>query len=155
EAGMRLVATTAVIDDPKSPGAEVQREAWLEVVDRLSEFGPLVTPSLGPHAIYTVGRESLEWLRRLVARREPVGQVHLSETEKEVADCVETNGVRPAPYLDQVGLLTERTALAHGVWLDEAELELIAERGATVVTNPAANMKLAVGGPFPYPAAAR
>ncbi|MGN6201095.1 MAG: amidohydrolase family protein, partial [Solirubrobacterales bacterium] len=33
------------------------------------------------------------------------------------------------------------------------ELALIAERGATVVSNPAANMKLAVGGVFPYPAA--
>ena len=45
--------------------------------------------------------------------------------------------------------------LAHGVWLDRDELELIAERGATVVANPAANMKLAVGGVLPYPEAAR
>jgi 5-methylthioadenosine/S-adenosylhomocysteine deaminase len=45
--------------------------------------------------------------------------------------------------------------LAHGVWLDDAELELIAEREATVVANPAANMKLAVGGVLPYPAASR
>ena len=43
--------------------------------------------------------------------------------------------------------------LAHGVWLDRVELELIAERGATIVTNPVANLKLAVGGVFPYPAA--
>ena len=43
--------------------------------------------------------------------------------------------------------------LAHGVWLDDDELELIAERGAVVVTNPVANMKLAVGGVFPYPRA--
>ena len=61
--------------------------------------------------------------------------------------------MRPAAYLDRLGLLSERTVLAHGVWLDAAELELIAERGATVVTNPVANMKLAVGGVFPYPAA--
>ena len=40
--------------------------------------------------------------------------------------------------------------LAHGCWLDRAELELIAERGATVVTNPVANLKLAVGRVFPY-----
>jgi 5-methylthioadenosine/S-adenosylhomocysteine deaminase len=50
-------------------------------------------------------------------------------------------------------MLSERTLLAHGVWLDREELELIAARGATVVTNPVANMKLAVGGVFPYPAA--
>jgi cytosine/adenosine deaminase-related metal-dependent hydrolase len=38
--------------------------------------------------------------------------------------------VRPAAYLDRLGLLGERTVLAHGVWLDTAELELIAARGA-------------------------
>ncbi len=57
---------------------------------------------------------------------------------------------RPAHYLDRVGLLTPRTVLAHGVWLDEAELELIAARGAVIVTNPVANLKLAVGRVFPY-----
>jgi 5-methylthioadenosine/S-adenosylhomocysteine deaminase len=50
-------------------------------------------------------------------------------------------------------VLNERTILAHGVWLDEEELALISERGSTIVTNPVANMKLAVGGVFPYPAA--
>jgi 5-methylthioadenosine/S-adenosylhomocysteine deaminase len=82
-------------------------------------------------------------------------QIHLSETEQEVNDCLEAHGRRPAAYLDELGFLGPRTLLAHGVWLDDAELELIAERGATVVTNPAANMKLAVGGVFPYPKAAR
>jgi 5-methylthioadenosine/S-adenosylhomocysteine deaminase len=50
-------------------------------------------------------------------------------------------------------MLSERTVLAHGVWFDDGELELIAARSCTVVTNPVANMKLAVGGVFPYPAA--
>ena len=56
----------------------------------------------------------------------------------------------PPQYLDRCGLLGPSTVLAHGVWLDRAELELIAERGATMVTNPVANLKLAVGGVFPY-----
>src|SRR5262249_2004899 len=74
-------------------------------------------------------------------------------TEREALDCLEKHGERPATYLDRLGALGERTVLAHGVWLDEAELELIAARGATVVANPAANMKLAVRGLFPPPAA--
>ena len=153
DAGIRVVPTTAVID-AMAPGPGELRSQLMEIVDRLAEFGPLVTPSLGPHAIYTVGRENLEWVAEVAAERDLVIQTHLSETEQEVSDCVEANGMRPAFYLDEVGLLGPRTVLAHGVWLDEAELELIAERGATVVTNPAANMKLAVGGAFPYPAAA-
>jgi 5-methylthioadenosine/S-adenosylhomocysteine deaminase len=63
--------------------------------------------------------------------------------------------MRPAEYLDRVGMLGPRTLLAHGVWLDESELALVAERGATVVTNPVANLKLAVGRVFPYRAARR
>jgi 5-methylthioadenosine/S-adenosylhomocysteine deaminase len=70
-----------------------------------------------------------------------------------VTDCEAEHGLRPAAYLDRLGLLGPRTLLAHGVWLDDQELELIAERGATVVTNPVANLKLAVGGVFPYPRA--
>ena len=82
-------------------------------------------------------------------------QIHLSETEDEVRDCLEEYGKRPAAYLDELGFLGPRTVLAHGVWLDDGELELIAAREATVVASPAANMKLAVGGVLPYPAAAR
>ena len=82
-------------------------------------------------------------------------QIHLSETEAEVERCLAEHGVRPAHYLDRLGLLGPRILLAHGVWLDGSELELIAERGATVVSNPVANMKLAVGGVFPLPEAQR
>ena len=66
-------------------------------------------------------------------------------------DCLAATGLRPAHYLDRVGLLAPHTVLSHGVWLDEDELELISERGSVVVTNPVANLKLAVGAVFPYP----
>ena len=58
-----------------------------------------------------------------------------------------------ARYFAREQVLSPRFVGAHGVWLDEEELALVAERGCTVVTNPVANMKLAVGGVFPYPAA--
>ena len=61
--------------------------------------------------------------------------------------------MRPAAYLDRLGVLGPRTVLAHSVWLDDDERELIAASGATIVTNPNANLKLAVGGIFDLPAA--
>jgi 5-methylthioadenosine/S-adenosylhomocysteine deaminase len=114
-----------------------------------------VGPSLAPHAIYTVSEGLLRWAAELATERQLPVQIHLSETEREVSDCLEQHGLRPAAYLDRLGMLSPRTVLAHGVWLDRDELELIAERGCTLVANPVANMKLAVGGVLPYPAARR
>src|SRR5690606_14133763 len=51
-------------------------------------------------------------------------------------------------------LLTPNTLLAHGCWFTDDEYELIGERGATIVTNPVSNLKLANGRIFPYPKAA-
>jgi 5-methylthioadenosine/S-adenosylhomocysteine deaminase len=123
--------------------------------DQLAEAGPRVNASLTPHSIYMVSEGLLGWAAELAAEREVPLHIHLSETEEEVRECLERHGARPAAYLDRLGALSERTVLAHGVWLDRAELELIAARGCTVVANPVANMKLAVGGVFPYPAARR
>jgi len=149
--GIRAAIGAPLFDATSS--FEELRDSAHRSIEALSQFGPHVTPALAPHAIYTVSEESLRWIGELSAERGLPVQIHLSETEQEVQDCLAAHGERPAQYLDRVGLLSERTILAHGVWLDPGELALVAERGATVVSNPAANMKLAVGGVFPYPAA--
>jgi 5-methylthioadenosine/S-adenosylhomocysteine deaminase len=155
DTGLRAVVGAPLIDRGVPSGIDELRESAersLEAVASI-EAGGRIASSLAPHAIYTVSEESLRWIGELSAERELPIHIHLSETEHEVAECVTAHGARPAAYLDRLGLLGPRTLLAHGVWLDEAELALVADRGATVVTNPVANMKLATGGPFPYPAA--
>ncbi|MCW2988433.1 MAG: cytosine deaminase-like metal-dependent hydrolase [Solirubrobacterales bacterium] len=151
DAGVRATIGAPLFDHDGD--AEGMRKRAMGSLERLGELGPAVSPALAPHSIYTVSEASLRWIAALGAERELPIQIHLSETEREVDDCLAAHGLRPAAYLDDVGLLSERTVLAHGVWLDRDELQLIAARGCTVVANPAANMKLAVGGVFPYPAA--
>jgi 5-methylthioadenosine/S-adenosylhomocysteine deaminase len=151
DAGIRATIGAPLFDLHGSP--EQLREMAHRGLEALAGCGPEIAPALAPHAIYTVSEESLRWIGELSATRDLPVQIHLSETEGEVQDCLAAHGVRPAFYLDRLGLLSERTVLAHGVWLDPEELALLAERGATVVTNPVANMKLAVGGVFPHPAA--
>ncbi|HEX5376009.1 MAG TPA: amidohydrolase [Solirubrobacterales bacterium] len=151
DAGLRATIGGPLFDTAGNTAA--MRETTVDNLDELAGFGPRIGSSLAPHAIYTVSEELLRWSAETAAEREVAVQIHLSETEQEVKDCVERHGARPAVYLDRLGMLGERTVLAHGVWLDREELELIAARSCTVVTNPVANMKLAVGGVFPYPAA--
>ncbi len=151
DAGLRATIGGPLFD--ADGRTEEMRETGLRNLDELAQFGPEIGRALAPHSIYMVSEELLRWTGELATERGAAVHIHLSETEQEVTDCVAEHGQRPAAYLDRLGLLNERTVLAHGVWFDREELELIAERGCTVVSNPVANLKLAVGGVFPYPAA--
>lgn len=151
DAGLRATVATPLIDGNDTERARAEAEAALDLVQ--ASASGRVRAGFAPHALYTVGEDSLRWVAERAEEREATVQIHLSESEDEVTSCVAEHGVRPAFHLDRTGLLGPRTILAHCVWLDRAELELIAERGATIATNPVANLKLAVGGPFPYAAA--
>jgi 5-methylthioadenosine/S-adenosylhomocysteine deaminase len=153
DAGLRATIGAPLID--AHGDSDSLRTAALESLEHLTGFDERVRPALAPHAIYTVSEQSLRWIGEVSEEHAIPVQIHLSETREEVERCVAEHGVRPARYLERLGMLGPRTLLAHGVWLDRSELELVAERRATVVTNPVANMKLAVGGVFPLPEAQR
>jgi 5-methylthioadenosine/S-adenosylhomocysteine deaminase len=106
--------------------------------------------ALGPHAVYTVSDDSLAWIGEVARGEDLLVHIHLSETRTEVEECVRRTGTTPARHLARLGLLGRNLVAAHGVWLDGEELRLLGAAGATVVTNPASNLKLAVGGTFPY-----
>ncbi|MFB6159193.1 MAG: amidohydrolase family protein [Candidatus Nanohalobium sp.] len=71
--------------------------------------------------------------------------IHVSETEKEVNDSIDENEKPPLEYLDELGLVNNDLIAAHGVWLTDKEKQIMAEKGGTVVHNPAANLKLGSG----------
>ena len=120
DAGMRATVAAPLIDiDGRS---KEMREAAVRSLDELVGAGERIDAGLAPHAIYTVTEDSLRWIAELAADRGFPVQIHLSETEPEVIECLATHGERPARYLDRVGLLSPRTVLAHGVWLDDDEL---------------------------------
>lgn len=71
---------------------------------------------------------------------------HCSESELDVRLFQERMGVRPMFGLEELGFFdAPRTMIAHAVWLDDAEIGLMAERGVSVSHNPVSNMKLASG----------
>jgi 5-methylthioadenosine/S-adenosylhomocysteine deaminase len=150
DAGIRASVALPLVDGLDAGKSDALRAAAERSLDALADAGPRVTPTLGPHSIYLVSEKSLHWIAEMSSERDLRVHIHLSETEGEIHDCLTAHGVRPAPYLDRIGLLTPRTHLAHGVWLDDDELELVGARGSTIVTNPVSNLKLAVGRVFSY-----
>ncbi len=71
---------------------------------------------------------------------------HCSEAEIEIAEFSKRYGKPPMFALDDLGFFeTPRTMIAHGVWLEASEIELISRRRVSVAHNPVSNMKLASG----------
>ncbi len=155
ESGLRAGIGAVIID---IAGTEQAKDCKLQAEKIFAEstrYSDRIQFTLTPHAIYTVSPPTLRWCAEFAAQHNLLVHIHLSETQHEVEESLQIHGMRPAFLLDQQGLLTPNVLLAHGVWLDDDELDLIAKRGATLVTNPVSNMKLAVGGVFPYAKAAK
>ncbi|WP_342613584.1 amidohydrolase family protein [Burkholderia ambifaria] len=71
--------------------------------------------------------------------------VHVLETRIQALTAQRFYGTSMVEFMHQHGLLDAHSVLAHGVWLTEHELDLIAAQGASVINNPACNLKLASG----------
>ena len=105
----------------------------------------LITPAVGPHAVYTCSEETLLKIGEIADRNDVMIHIHLSETRKEVDDLLSSKGKSPVEYLDSLGLLNRRLAAVHCVWLSEEDCRLLAERKANVVNCTVSNLKLASG----------
>ncbi|MBF0145904.1 MAG: amidohydrolase [Magnetococcales bacterium] len=154
ESGLRVALGLAMVDAQGGEQGDACKKAAREFMAQRDPHEDRIQPILFPHAIYSVSPENLRWCARFADDHGLNVHIHLSETPWEVNDCLNRHGMRPAFYLDTLGLLHQRSILAHGVFLDDDELDLIALRGATLVTNPTSNLKLAVGGIFPHERAA-
>ena len=70
---------------------------------------------------------------------------HSSETIWEVQESLKRFGRRPIEEFFNRGILSDRTVVAHCVWLDDREIQLMAQTGASVAHCPCSNMKLSSG----------
>ncbi|WP_254861606.1 amidohydrolase [Halovivax gelatinilyticus] len=98
-----------------------------------------------PHALTTVSAEIFEEYVPNARDADLPVHVHANETTAEVEPIVDEHGVRPLEYARDLGLLESEDFLAHGVHVDETEIDLLAETGAGVIHCPASNTKLASG----------
>jgi len=100
---------------------------------------------LGGHSPYSCTPELLREVKREADRLDLPFVIHLAENRRENEMIAERYGLTPTGWLHDLGLLDRRAILAHCVWLDEADMDILARTGAGVAHNPASNAKLASG----------
>ena len=118
----------------------------LEWVEAIAEAAPeSVDVQIGPTAPQWCSDEALRAVAELSAATGRRMHMHLLESvrQRQWADAAFPGGI--VGHLDDLGLLSPRLAVAHGVWLRPAELEVLADRGVAVVANTSSNLRLRSG----------
>jgi 5-methylthioadenosine/S-adenosylhomocysteine deaminase len=149
DTGLRGVGAIALGDrwlpdalrrDPEVDKADALRLArtWRSAHSRLSAV-------FGPSTPFLCTRELLEWARDRAADLGIGLQIHLAETRYEVDYVTLETGLRPVAYAHSLGLLRPGVTAVHCVHVDDREIDLLAESGATVVHCPKSNLKLGSG----------
>ena len=137
--GMRVVQVGGVNNFSMSP------ELIEKYYQELNHKDPLSSFVIGFHAEYTCSKELLTKISELAHKYQAPVFAHISETESEVAECVERYGMTPPMLFDSLGMFEYGGGGYHCVYLTEEDMELFARKGLHVVTNPGSNTKLASG----------
>jgi 5-methylthioadenosine/S-adenosylhomocysteine deaminase len=106
---------------------------------------PLLSFCMAPHAPYTVSDKTFERIVTIAEELDLPMHMHLHETREEITTSLTQHGVRPLERMRRLGVLGPRLIAVHAVHLDEAELDLLAQHGASVAHCPSSNLKLASG----------
>ncbi|MFB6345656.1 MAG: amidohydrolase [bacterium] len=150
DSGIRAMVAGVFIDQFDEELAEQQRQANRELYDRVEELPDRVQFALGPHSIYTVSPDSLEWVAQFSRDHDLYTHIHLAETKHEVEQCKENHGTTPVRYLNELGFFHDRVVAAHGLWMEDEEIQILADNDVSVVYNPISNLKLTSGSDFRY-----
>ena len=151
EMGLRPVLAYVICDRNDPEESERQKKQCLEMYEEAMTWGDQSIFAIAIHAIYSVREEMIVWATEFARERGLKVHIHVSETQKEIEDCMaQHGGMSPVEYLDSLGVLGPDLIAAHTLWLSENDIRILGERGVTCVHNVNSNLKLASGYKFLY-----
>jgi len=145
-AGMRGVLGESVIDFPV-PDSRSPEQSFAQIEQFLARWqgDPLIRPAVAPHSPYTCSADTLRRAAALARRFHAPLLIHVAETRHEREESLEKKQLSPVAWLDSLGFLGPDVLAAHCVWVDDADIRLLAARGVGCAHNPSSNMMLASG----------
>ena len=97
------------------------------------------------HAEFTSDERAWRQVVEFAKEYNLIMHLHLSETREENENCKQKYGVTPTQILNSNGVFDVKANAAHCVWLESADIDIIREKGVTIIHNPASNLKLSSG----------
>nr|WMC97108.1 amidohydrolase [Aminobacter aminovorans] len=147
QAGIRGVLGQTIADfDP--PDHKSVDEGFALTEQLVAEFAghDRVIPSIAPHAPYSTGMTTMERIARWLDDHPDVPvQMHLAESDAEMAWAEKTHGMRPVEVVEKAGLLRRGLICAHCLHVDETDIERMAHAKVCVAHNARSNGKAGRG----------
>ena len=151
EMGIFPVFSYVVLDNYDKEKAERQKEECEQLYQLSREWKDDSIFSIAFHAIYSVSEPMILWATEFARKHNLNLHIHLSETRKELEDCMAAHGgLSPVEYLERLGVLGPNLIAAHTLWLSEKDIELLGKYKVNCVHNVNSNLKLASGYKFKY-----
>jgi len=101
--------------------------------------------AFAPRFVLSCSETLLERIRDLAIKNDLIIHSHSSENRSELALVMKRTGYRNLEYFDKIGLTGKNLVLAHCIWLDENEIEILKRTKTNVVHCPSSNLKLGSG----------
>ncbi len=145
-AGVRAGLGFGILDFPtrvaRTPDEYLRRAREFSLNFRNRER---IFPVICPHAPYTCSPETLRKAKELAEELGLMLHIHVAETREEVERIREEFGKTPVRHLESLGFLGDNVLCAHMIWLDEEEMDIVAQRKVKVAHCPESNLKLGSG----------
>ena len=147
KSGMRALVAQGVIDFPAPgvPDSKKNLDVASAFLQRWMHFSDRIIPGIFCHSPLTCSEKTLLRARDISTQFDFPLQIHLSETREEVGEIKQKSSLRPVFYLDELGLLNRHLIAAHAIYLNEEEIDLLAEKKVKIAHCPESNMKLGSG----------
>jgi 5-methylthioadenosine/S-adenosylhomocysteine deaminase len=146
EAGMRCLVGEVLYDFPSPNYGPIENGLrYTESLIKKWRDDPLVSIAVEPHSLYTCSPALLTMANALALDYDVPLIIHVAETLTEIAEVKKRYGKGPIEHLYSLGILSPRLIADHCVYLDQRDIERIAEHRVKAVDNPESNMKLASG----------
>jgi 5-methylthioadenosine/S-adenosylhomocysteine deaminase len=140
----RTAADVSKVDPGENRPADDDVAAATAFLDRWQGKG-IVQAWLGPSGFHSTSPELFRRMKALASSRGARFHIHLGESDVGRARARENGHVGEVEWADTLGLLDDRTSVAHGVWVNDTEVTLLRRSGAQVVYNASSNQVLASG----------
>ncbi|KYH24736.1 5-methylthioadenosine/S-adenosylhomocysteine deaminase [Halalkalicoccus paucihalophilus] len=151
EIGIRGVLGKVMMDQRSPDGLLEDTQEALDMSERLIQkyhgsFDDRIRYAVTPRFAVSCTEDCLRGARELADAYDGVRiHTHANENRSEIKTIKNDTGMRNIHWLNEVGLTGKDVVLAHCVWTDESEREVLAETGTHVTHCPSSNMKLASG----------